>query len=492
MDIHNQPAYAHKAKLLIIENDQVCERVLEGQQEWKIGRYAPTSPDSPDIILTSKFVARQQGAIREIDGEWFYFENPLSTNSAMHNGIMIPRPSTAKMQAVLLEDGDTIRIGNDDSSVSLVFSTIMLPGIWKTLPLRCNEKYGIRLVQGKGIEVDNFVSENDDFLIQYESGQLWIVDLCDTGKLFINGKRTHGKAAVHEGDCILFQGIPVYCSGNQLLYPCCEETASAQKRVLFSVNIQSKKGKMAPGILFKQSKEILRNIRLDILEGTMVAILGAAGSGKTSLAWSLCGIEPKSVAGYVYYHGIDLLNGDGELHSSIRIVPERHIWEAETPSQVFLTAVNKRYGSSLQLDEKNAIVSNALVILGLEESKNIPCIELSGILQSLVRVGFEWLCGGEVLVGDNLTEGLNHRYAKQLTQKLKELVERYGVTIIHLIYDFSDIEMYDQVVVLNKVNGVGRLAYSGSVSAALEHFQAENFMEICALLENDPEKYIID
>lgn len=123
MASHNQPTYAHRAKLLISENNQISERLLEGRQEWKIGRYAPTSPYEPDIILTNRFVARQQGSIREIDGEWFYIESPLSTNSATHNGTIIPRPSKRKPQAVPLKDGDTIRIGSDDNSVCLVFKT---------------------------------------------------------------------------------------------------------------------------------------------------------------------------------------------------------------------------------------------------------------------------------------------------------------------------------------------------------------------------------
>ena len=119
MDVHNQPAFAHKAKLLIIENDQVCERVLEGQQEWKIGRYSPTAPNVPDIILKNRFVARHQGLIREVDGEWVYIESPLSTNRATINGTMITRSS----QAVYLKDGDTICVGSDDNSVRLVFKT---------------------------------------------------------------------------------------------------------------------------------------------------------------------------------------------------------------------------------------------------------------------------------------------------------------------------------------------------------------------------------
>lgn len=125
MNIHNQPAYAHKAKLLIYEKGQVCERVLEGQQEWKIGRYSPTSPTKPDIILTNRLVARYQGSIHEIDGEWFYVESPLSTNSATHNGTTIHRPLNGNLLAVLLKDGDTIRIGSDDNSVCLVFKTTM-------------------------------------------------------------------------------------------------------------------------------------------------------------------------------------------------------------------------------------------------------------------------------------------------------------------------------------------------------------------------------
>ena len=102
-------AQSSGAKLVMLEHEhiRVCE--LDARVEWKIGRFDPNQPNRPNILFSSGIVSREHGWLRNIDGQWYYVDNPRNLNGTFHNGKKIPR--TGK-QHVLLNNGDILRIDN--------------------------------------------------------------------------------------------------------------------------------------------------------------------------------------------------------------------------------------------------------------------------------------------------------------------------------------------------------------------------------------------
>ena len=58
-----------------------------------------------------------------------------------------------------------------------------------------------------------------------------------------------------------------------------------------------------------------------------------------------------------------------------------------------------------------------------------------------------------------------------------------------IIHDVSDIELFDKVIIMNKVDNVGRLAFAGTPKQAKEHFGVD-IKDVYQLMAKNPEKYV--
>ena len=61
-----------------------------------------------------------------------------------------------------------------------------------------------------------------------------------------------------------------------------------------------------------------------------------------------------------------------------------------------------------------------------------------------------------------------------------------------MLTNFTDkekIELFDKIIILNKVDNVGRLAFIGKPSEARDYFGAE-LKDVYAVMAANPEKYI--
>ena len=90
---------------------------------------------------------------------------------------------------------------------------------------------------------------------------------------------------------------------------------------------------------------------------------------------------------------------------------------------------------------------------------------------------------------DEPDQGLSPNYKHELFMILQNLAHNYGKTVLSIIHDVSEIDVFDQVIMLAKVDGVGRLAFSGSPAEAREYFGCE-IRDAYALLEREPERFV--
>jgi ABC-type multidrug transport system ATPase subunit len=72
---------------------------------------------------------------------------------------------------------------------------------------------------------------------------------------------------------------------------------------------------------------------------------------------------------------------------------------------------------------------------------------------------------------------------------MRNLAHDYGKTVLSIIHDVSEIDLFDQVIMLAKVDGVGRLAFSGTPAEARKYFGVD-IRDVYALLEREPERFV--
>lgn len=503
METQKYIAQTSGASLIVLEDDQIRVLSLDTRPDWAIGRYDPGMPNTPDVLFTSKIVSREHGWIRNIDDQWFFVDNPKNLNGTFHNGVKVPRPKTGTKTPIMLENGDVLRIDNEDlnrvsaQGVLMLFTTATIKGIWTTYPLRKSTTIIGRDDSCDLVEPLPYVSSKHA-KITYVNGNYYLSDCNSSAGTFLNGQEVKSSTLLREKDHIAICDCSYFFLGDKLLYAKRNRkkeqaelrmTRPCDRPVVLSANIQSKKVKV--GALIKHDKELLRDIQLDIKEGTLVAVLGTAGAGKSTLMGCLSGLEQKGVTGSVVYRGIDLVKNLNQIKYLIGNVPQEKVFRPElTPEQTLQEAAELRLSADTSKEDIRKRVESTLEMLSMTKVKDTLNSRLSGGEKTRVNVGIDLVADRDIYFLDEPEQGLSPNLRDELYVFLRDLAHAHGKTIVTIIHDVSSIDMFDQVIFLVKANGTGRLAFSGSPSDCKQHFKESSFAKIYALLEANPEKYV--
>lgn len=92
---------------------------------------------------------------------------------------------------------------------------------------------------------------------------------------------------------------------------------------------------------------------------------------------------------------------------------------------------------------------------------------------------------------DEPDAGLDPGNKRKLFETLRDLAHKEGKSILTIIHDVSDIELFDKVIIMNKVDNIGRLAFAGTPEEARKHFGAD-IKNVYELMKENPEKYVIE
>lgn len=200
---------------------------------------------------------------------------------------------------------------------------------------------------------------------------------------------------------------------------------------------------------------VLKDINLDIYRGEKIVILGANGSGKSSLQKILNGLIFSSKGEYRAFgqlvteqtlndeqfaqafrqrSGYIFQNSDAQLFSA-------NVWEeiAFGPLQM-----------KLNFKEVNDRVNGVIKMLNLESLKDRPPYKLSGGEKKKVAIACVLSINPEVLILDEPTNGLDPRTQRWLINLLIEL-NNAGKTIITCTHNLDiACEIADRVIVFSE------------------------------------------
>lgn len=488
MYIQNSNSSQNAPCLTVLENGKVRVFPLAGRSQWSIGRGS-----DQNIPLFSGLASRSHGTLTLQDGKWYYAENPQNTNGTYYNGLKVPR--TGQVHRVRLHSGDVLRIQidrPDSQPVVMLFSTVASGKSWRGIPLSGQP---VRIGRSSGCEVcipSSYVS-SQHAQITFASGQCYLSDAGSKAGTWLNGTRITSAHPLHSGDCIYLGGKALFFLGNQLLtegsgsHSAPSGGYAGNRPVILRADIQTKQVKNNSGA---GMKELIRDIHLEIREGTLVALLGTAGAGKSTVMNCLNGMDLEGVRGRVMYRNVDLMSQFDQVKHLIGSVPQKKTFHPSfTPEQEFTFAAQKRLPAGMSSKEIQQRVDRTLSMLSMNGVRNVPNSKLSGGEQTRVNVGIELVADRDLLCLDEPDQGLSPNYKHELFQIMRDLAHRNGKSVLSIIHDVSEIELFDQVIMLAKVDGVGRLAFSGSPEEAKRYFGVD-IQYAYALLEQNPKKYV--
>lgn len=223
--------------------------------------------------------------------------------------------------------------------------------------------------------------------------------------------------------------------------------------------------------LERSSKTVLDSIDAAMPSGSLTAIIGSSGSGKTSLLNLMAGRMSLSRA---------RVTGEASFNdNSVNSVRNAYVMQEDVLIPTLTVRETLRYSADLRLppptsqEERYAIVEQVILELGLKE-----CAETrigttthkgcSGGEKRRTSIGMQLLANPSVLFCDEPTTGLDATSAFQIIRTLKRLAQDGRTVIVSIHAPRSEIwSLFDNVILLAR----GSVLYSGPVSESLSHFE---------------------
>ncbi|MCS7205625.1 MAG: ABC transporter ATP-binding protein [Leptospiraceae bacterium] len=186
----------------------------------------------------------------------------------------------------------------------------------------------------------------------------------------------------------------------------------------------------------------LKDFSLNVQKGEFIAIVGESGCGKTTLGNTLVGLLTPT-KGKVIYHGQEILSPQTNLLKRNLDLRKKFQMIFQDPySSLNPKHTIKTYlSSALKIHQKKEIDESlkyylSLVHLPLDILKRYPH-ELSGGQRQRVSIARAISLQPEVLVCDEITSALDVSVQAYILELLKELQEKFNLTIFLITHDLS-------------------------------------------------------
>jgi lipoprotein-releasing system ATP-binding protein len=197
------------------------------------------------------------------------------------------------------------------------------------------------------------------------------------------------------------------------------------------------------------SEQILKGIDLEVYEGEFVSIIGASGSGKSSLLY-IMGLLDKPTEGEVFFEGekIDYSN-DKRLsylrNSKIGFVFQFHylVQELSLLDNVILPAIKK--GVPIKEARERAMV--LLERLGLKGKENRKPYEISGGEMQRTAIARALINQPKVLLADEPTGNLDSINTQKVMDIFKE-INKSQTTIVMVTHEIDLAKQTKRIVEL--------------------------------------------
>lgn len=196
-------------------------------------------------------------------------------------------------------------------------------------------------------------------------------------------------------------------------------------------------------VSFKYDKEfIFKNISFDISKGDFVGLIGANGTGKSTLIKLMLG-QLKPDEGYIKIYGENPINNKNL--NKVGYVPQvglsRGIDFPATVSEIVMLNMYKEIGF-LRFPKKKhkEKVLDALDVVGMKKFADRKFSELSGGQQQRVIIAKAIVSNPEILILDEPTTGIDHKSEKALYELLEKLHNESNIAIVMISHDIEKIK----------------------------------------------------
>ncbi|HZE16247.1 MAG TPA: ATP-binding cassette domain-containing protein, partial [Mycobacterium sp.] len=233
---------------------------------------------------------------------------------------------------------------------------------------------------------------------------------------FVNGTRV-GSAILSEGDVVTIGNVDLVFTNSTLV----RRTEAATRSGGLEVDAVN---------FAVDGKKLLNDISLTARPGTLTAIIGGSGAGKTTLARLIAGYARPS-SGSVTFEGHDIHAEYASLRSRIGMVPQDDVVHRQlTINQALGYAAELRLPPDTSKADRAEVVAQVLEELELTKHADTRVDKLSGGQRKRASVALELLTGPSLLILDEPTSGLDPALDHQVMMMLRQLADAGRVVVL--------------------------------------------------------------
>lgn len=184
---------------------------------------------------------------------------------------------------------------------------------------------------------------------------------------------------------------------------------------------------------YPNTKKGMKIDQVEIKKGSIVAVIGRNGAGKTTFAKCMCGLHKKSKG---------VLKTESGIYNSKKRLKNCYMVMQDVNHQLFMESVGDEVRLSLDANpvieekEKDNLIKKYLREFDLEEYEKEHPMALSGGQKQRVAIAAAVASGREVMIFDEPTSGLDYLRMRQVAKNLKS-ISRLGKTIFVITHDLE-------------------------------------------------------
>lgn len=460
------------ARLVIITDIEKEVNVININKTMTLGRTTPFN--TPDIPVDTPIVSREHG-IFELGDAGFCYRDTNSFNGTFINGSLV-----SPDKSVLLSDGDVIKIDKKDAdsshsqAVTIIFSVSFdSRSKWRKIALIPDRPLMLGLGRGGSFELDPYKMTNRAVSVSFHCGRTSVQSLING--VFCNSKPVPRDFTLSDRDIIRINNNYIfYCKG-QLLYSVCLAVDGGLTVDIAATTVSDGMGK----------KTLLKDVHAQIDRGDFTLIIGGSGAGKSTFINSILG--KYKIDGAIRLDGAVVTAGS-PLAQRIAYVPQTlPLRKEERLIDVITDTAILRMNGKMSSSERKKFILDTLDSLGLRSKANMEIKKLSGGEQRRAAIANEVVTNSDIFFLDEPDSGLDPKSGMELMNNLKTLSDK-GKMVMLISHNYASYpnpdKIYTKVIILAKSNidGIGRLAFMGSVNEALEFFGVAELKDITKLI----------
>ncbi|MBM7600930.1 putative ABC transport system ATP-binding protein [Virgibacillus halotolerans] len=199
-------------------------------------------------------------------------------------------------------------------------------------------------------------------------------------------------------------------------------------------------------------EQVLKGVNLSLKQGEITALVGASGSGKSTILTIAAGLQPAS-GGVIHFDGKNMTNMSQEEIRKIRATEFGFIFQS-SHLVPFLTVEEQLVlmldvsGTKMKKKEQKEEVEKILKLVGMDHRKDAYPASLSGGEKQRVAISRAIIHKPKMLFADEPTASLDSKRSKEVMMLIRDLTKTLHITTLMVTHEEEMLPYADHVVTM--------------------------------------------